>query len=198
MPKKILGCVILALLILGAAGCKQAVAPGRIVFLGDSLTAGYGLEPTEAYPALIQIDQMECVNLGVSGDEVSQGLTRLQAYFAKGNDASLVVIALGANDILHGASPGVMTSGLKETIGECKSRDIPVLLCGVNIPLLHGSEGFKTVAKEEKVPFMPDLLASVLGHRPLMQGDDAHPNAEGQKVIAQHMEKALRSKFRLP
>jgi acyl-CoA thioesterase I len=199
MGNRLIQALVLVILVVTTAGCKKPVAPGRIVFLGDSLTAGYGLEASEAYPALIHIEQMESINLGVSGDEVSQGVARLKDYFAKGNEASLVVIALGANDILRGNSPQVIESGLREAIGECKSRDIPVLLCGVNIPLkFGGAEVFKRVAKSEGVPLMGDILDDVLGKSKLMQADDAHPSAAGQAVMAANVEQALRAKFRFP
>jgi acyl-CoA thioesterase-1 len=182
-----------------ATGCKERVPGGRVVFLGDSLTAGYGLEPSEAYPALIHVPGMESVNLGVSGDEVSQGLTRLRQYFADGNDAALVVVALGANDILRGNSHQTIEDGLVETIRECKSRNIPVLLCGVDIPLTRGSaQVFREVAKAEDVPLLPDLLKGVLGKSNLMQADDAHPNAAGQQVLARNVEGALRKHFDFP
>src|ERR1700743_572957 len=87
------------------AGCthRAKIASGDIVFLGDSITAGYGLDPGQAYPSLISIPGMTMVNLGVSGATSADGLQQLRDYFNGGATPKLVVIALGANDILHGA-----------------------------------------------------------------------------------------------
>src|ERR1700749_4880593 len=94
---------ILLLCVLLFRGCsrKTSVPSGTIAFLGDSLTAGYGLEPGQAYPALVQIDGMTPLNLGVSGSRTDDGLQRLKDYFSGGGSPQLVVVALGANDILQ-------------------------------------------------------------------------------------------------
>src|SRR5271154_6854543 len=91
-------CAILAIFLLRGCTRKVSIPTGTIVFLGDSLTAGYGLAPEQAYPALIEIKGMTMLNLGVSGSKSEDGLQRLKDYFAGGGNPSLVVIALGAND----------------------------------------------------------------------------------------------------
>src|ERR1700677_4870716 len=85
-------------------GCTHhpKIPSGQITFLGDSITAGYGLDAGQAYPSLITIPGMTTVNLGLSGSTSSDGLQRLRDYFNGGATPKLVVIALGANDILHG------------------------------------------------------------------------------------------------
>ncbi len=102
----VLGAVLLLVLILWYSQ-KTRVPSGTIVFLGDSITAGFGLDPSQAYPALVAIPGMTMQNLGVAGSETADGLQRLRAYFAGGATPRLVVIALGANDILHGVSAGI-------------------------------------------------------------------------------------------
>ena len=177
-------------------GHKIRVQPGTIVFLGDSITAGYGLDPQEAYPSLIEISGMTTLNSGVSGNTSADGLQRLRNYFASGETARLVVIALGANDILHGVSPEDTESNLESSIAECKTRGIPVLLCGISIPWKFGSDSiFTDVARHEHVPLMKDILLGDATHEDLMQEDHMHPNAAGQKLIAKAMQAELLKYF---
>lgn len=179
-------------------GCsrKVPVAGGSIVFLGDSITAGYGLEREQAYPALIEIQGMTMVNLGVSGSKTEDGLQRLKTYFDSGEHPQLVVIALGANDILHGVDSSATEANLAAMVRECQSHNVPALLCGIRIPFKFGTDAlFEKVAREGHVPLLPDLMQGEETEPDLLQGDNMHPNAAGQKIIAQKMQAALLRSF---
>ncbi len=188
--------VLIACLALTGCSRRTPVARGTIAFLGDSITAGYGLDPSQAYPSLVAIDGMTVVNLGVSGSTTEDGLGRLKAYFDSGGDARLVVIALGANDILHGADLAGTEANLHRLIQGCKARHVPVLLCGINIPFKFAAEGlFERVASAEHVPLLPDLMQGEETEPRYLQDDGMHPNAEGQQLIADKMQEALLKNF---
>lgn len=187
--------VCLCALALTACARRTTVPPGDIAFLGDSITAGYGLDPGQAYPALISIPGMTMVNLGVSGSQSGDGLQRLRDYFAGGARPSLVVIALGANDILHGVDAATTEANLTSAATECRSRNIPVLLCGMRIPGHYDTDViFTSVASANHVPLLPDLMQGEQTHLDLLQ-DDGHPNAAGQKIIADAVQAALLQHF---
>jgi acyl-CoA thioesterase-1 len=175
---------------------KTPVHSGSIVFLGDSITAGYGLDPGQGYPDLIQIPGMTMVNFGVPGNTSADGLQRLRDLFAGGAAPSLVVIALGANDILHGIPADATEANLNDIIAECKNRNIPVMLCGVKIPFKLGTDTiFDDVASKNHVALVPDVLMGEAFHDDLMQEDHMHPTAAGQKIIADKMRATLLDHF---
>ena len=187
---------VLVLVVLRGCSRKVSVPSGTIAFLGDSITAGYGLEPGQAYPALIEIKGMTMLNLGVSGSKTEDGLQRLKDYFNAGGNPRLVVIALGANDILQGVAPGVVEAHLESAILECRNRGVPVMLCGIRIPGKIGTGGiFEKAADEGHVPLMPDLMQGEQTLEDLLQEDHMHPNAAGQKIIARKMQAALLKSF---
>jgi len=187
-----------ALVVVMLRGCsrKVSIPSGTIAFLGDSITAGYGLEPEQAYPALIKIKGMTMLNLGVSGSKTEDGLERLKDYFNTGGNPRLVVITLGANDILQGVPPSVMEANLGDAVQECKNHGVPVMLCGIRIPGKFGTDSiFEKVADEDHVPLLPDLMQGEQTQENLLQEDHMHPNAAGQKLIAQKMQAALLKSF---
>jgi acyl-CoA thioesterase-1 len=180
---------------LGACARKTVVPAGTIIFLGDSITAGYGLDPSMAYPALIHIPGMTTRNLGVSGSQTQDGLQRLRDYFATGATPQLVVIALGANDFLHAVPASDTEQNLAAAVGECQSRHIPVLLCGIRLPMKFGTDAiFSKVASDAHVPLLPDLMDGEFAQDNLLQ-DDGHPSEAGQRLIAEKMEAALLQHF---
>jgi acyl-CoA thioesterase-1 len=172
-------------------------ATKKIVFLGDSLTAGYGLEIENSFPSLIQkrIEDLSLpyavVNSGISGDTTAGGLSRINWILKQ--DLSILVIALGANDALRGFSPEVTKKNISliiERVRE-KNQNIKILLIGMyappNLGLEYG-EKFKQIfidlSKDRKINFIPFLLEGVAGQEQLNLADGLHPNAEGYKVIA--------------
>ena len=181
-------------------------SPQRILFLGNSLTAGLGVRQNEAYPALIRerIDSLgwnfEVVNAGLSGDTSSGGLRRLDWLLRDSVD--VLVLALGANDGLRGLSPAAMKENLITIIERTRERSpgVRIVLAGMKMPPNLGREytqaferAFVQVAEEEDVAFVPFLLEEVGGVPSLNQPDGVHPNAAGHRVIAETVWDTLRS-----
>lgn len=167
----------------------------RVVFLGDSLTAGLGLPSDQSYPALIGKKlkasgyDYEIVNAGVSGDTSAGGVRRLE--WSLDGEVRVLVLALGANDGLRGLPPGEMKKNLAAVLDRAKARNIPVVLAGMEAPPNYGPEytrEFRTVyadlAAEYDVRFVPFLLRGVAGDAALNQGDGIHPNARGAQMVA--------------
>jgi acyl-CoA thioesterase-1 len=180
------------------AAAEPAVSVPRIVFLGDSLTAGYGLTRGEEVPGLIQARlnkegyRYEVVNAGVSGDTSAGGLTRLD-WSLEGNVAALVV-ELGANDGLRGLPVSQLKQNLTEIITRAKQRGIKVILTGMEAPPNYGPlytaefrQVFRELAKEHDVAFMPFYLDGVAGVASLNLSDGIHPNAAGSRVIEERL-----------
>jgi acyl-CoA thioesterase-1 len=191
----LIGVALVAFLLWGCSR-KVPIPSGTIVFLGDSITAGYGLGPEQAYPALIEIKGMTMLNLGVSGSRTDDGLQRLKDYLNAGGNPRLVVIALGANDILQGVAPDVMEANLESAVLECRNHGVPVMLCGIRIPWKFGTDDiFKKVADENHLPLLQDLMQGEQNQVNLLQDDGMHPNAAGQQIIARKMQAALLKSF---
>ena len=166
----------------------------RIVFLGDSLTAGLGLPPDQSVPALIQkrLDEedyeYQVVNAGVSGDTSAGGLSRLD--WSLEGDVRVLVIELGGNDGLRGLPVAAMKQNIDTIIRRAKQRGITVLLTGMEAPPNYGAaytsefrQTFRDLAREHEVALVPFYLEGVAGVAALNQGDGIHPNAEGSRVI---------------
>jgi acyl-CoA thioesterase-1 len=167
----------------------------RIVFLGDSLTAGLGLSTDQSYPSLIakklkdRAYDYEVVNAGVSGDTSAGGLRRLD--WSLDGDVRVLVVALGANDGLRGLPPSELKKNLKAVLDRAAARKIPVVLAGMEAPPNNGPDytrEFRNVyaelAREYQVRFVPFLLEGVAGNASLNQGDGIHPNARGAQIVA--------------
>ncbi len=172
----------------------------RIVVLGDSITAGYGLDLKQAYPALLQtkIDSAKLpytvANAGVSGDTTAGGLRRVTWAMAKGAD--VLIIALGGNDGLRGISPEETKRNLTGIIKKARARNpkVEILIAGMQMPDNMGrqfTERFKAVfpqvAKEAKVALIPFLLEGIGGVDKFNQADRIHPTAEGQAKVAENV-----------
>ena len=179
----------------------NATAP-RIVFLGDSLTAGYGLARDEAVPSLIQarLDaegyRYEVVNAGVSGDTSAGGLSRLE--WSLEGDVAVLVVELGANDGLRGLPVPQLKRNLGEIITRAKRRNITVILTGMEAPPNYGPaytsefrQAFRDLAREHQIGFIPFYLDSVAGNASLNLSDGIHPNAAGSRVVEQTVWRAL-------
>jgi acyl-CoA thioesterase I len=168
----------------------------RIIFLGDSLTAGLGLDTEQSFPALIQkrVDAgaypYEIVNAGVSGDTSAGGLRRLEWALGEGTPAVLVV-ALGGNDGLRGLPTEQLESNLAQIIEQGQKRGLRVILAGMEAPPNFGADytaRFRAVyarlAERYHVRLIPFLLAGVAGQAALNQADGIHPNARGAERVA--------------
>jgi acyl-CoA thioesterase-1 len=175
----------------------------KIIAFGDSLTAGFGLPVEASYPSLLQ-DRLnrdgfeyEVVNAGVSGDTSAGGLARVD--WALEGDVRLVVLELGANDILRGQSVATMKQNLSDIIERAKARGAGVLLAGMEAPTNMGvqyrkavHDAYKSLAREHGVPLIPFFLDRVAGVESLNQSDRIHPNVEGTKVVAETVYKFLK------
>ena len=173
-------------------------APLKMVVLGDSLSAGYGLAGADAFPAKLQkalkargID-VEMSNAGVSGDTASGGRDRLDWSVPK--DTQAVIVELGANDALRGTDPAVTRAALTDIVTRLKARGIAVLLCGMRAPPNYG-EDFATrfnsiypdLARSSGVPLYPFFLQGVAADARLNQADGIHPTADGIDVIVNNI-----------
>lgn len=168
-----------------------------VVFLGDSLTAGLGVQPTEAFPALVGEKiraaglPYQVENAGLSGDTSAGGLRRIDWLLQRRID--LLVIELGANDGLRGLDLKSMKANLQAIIEKTKAKNpqVKVVLAGMQVPPNLGAEytaGFQRVfnelARENNATLIPFLLEGVGGHRELNQQDLIHPSPAGHRIIA--------------
>jgi acyl-CoA thioesterase-1 len=175
----------------------------QLVFLGDSLTAGLGLPPEEAYPSLIQqkVDadglNYQVMNAGVSGDTSAGGLSRLD--WALEGDVRVMVVALGGNDGLRGLPASELKKNLATIIERAQAKHIKVVLAGMEAPPNFGQDYivqfhkvYPELAKQYGVPLVPFLLQGVAGIEGLNQRDGIHPTAEGARTVADNVWTVLR------
>ena len=191
----------------GSSGALAAELPlsRRVVILGDSLTAGFGVQRSEAYPALLQrkVEEAglpyEVVGAGLSGDTTAGGLRRVAWVLQAG--AAVCVVALGGNDGLRGVPSSETEANLRGIIRliRAKSPRTAVVLAGMRMPANVGAAYaesfaavFPKVAKEEGALLVPFLLEGVGGIPELNQPDLIHPNAKGQAVLAENVWRILR------
>lgn len=194
----------------GTADPKPLVTPNitstspKIVALGDSLTAGFGLAEPESYPYLLQQRlksdgyDYEVVNAGVSGDTSLGGLERADWVLGQDN-VEVLILELGANDLLRGMPVSKMKENLAKIIQKAKAKRVKVLLCGMLAPPTMGSDyqrdytnAFPDLADEYKVEFLPFLLDGIAMKKELNQADGIHPNADGTKIMTENIFNALK------
>lgn len=170
------------------------VKPVRMVAFGDSLTAGFGLPASEAFPVRLQKAlsakgiAVDILNAGVSGDTTTAGLARLDWSIPPGTEA--VILELGANDALRGVDPKVARGALDAILTKLKARNIAVLLCGMYAPPNYGAEYtekfnaiYPDLAKGHNVPLYPFFLEGVATDAKLTQPDGLHPTAAGVDAV---------------
>ena len=195
MVKRCAWPILAGLLVVGMANASAAAdRPLKIVALGDSLTAGFGLPTNAAFPAKLEAAlkakgyAVSIANAGVSGDTASAGLARFDWSVPEGTDA--VILELGANDALRGLDPKITKTALDSLLGKLDARHIPVLLAGMEAPRNLGADYvrefdaiYPALASTHRVVFYPFFLAGVATDASLNQGDGLHPNAAGVDVI---------------
>ena len=177
-----------------------------MLFFGTSLTAGFGLEPEEAYPALIQrkLDSaglaFRAVNAGVSGETSAAGLRRIGWLLEGGQPVRVLVLELGANDALRGQDLAAARRNLQAIIDRTRARypDVRVVVAGMEAPPNLGSRYtaefrrlFRDLARENDAALIPFLLEGVAGNPDLNQADGIHPTAEGMRVVAANVWRVL-------
>ena len=189
----------------GTDVAKDSGERPTILVLGDSLAAGYGLDPSEAFPALLQqkIDaaggSYRVVNAGLSGDTTAGGLRRLEWLLKQ--KVAVLVIELGGNDGLRGIPADTTKANLQAIIDRTRKKypSAQILIAGMRMPPNFGAEYtqkfqeiFAALAKENQVALVPFLLEGVGGEPALNQADRIHPTVEGQRVVAENVWRVLR------
>ena len=183
---------------------QTATTQKRIVFLGNSLSAGSGVQPKEAFPALIAEKirarnlPYEVDNAGVGGDTTSGGLRRLD--WLQQRKIDVLVLELGGNDGLRGLSPALIKTNLQAIIDKAKAKnpEMKIVLAGMQMPPNLGADYatqfrklFKDLAETNRLPVVPFLLEGVGGIREVNQPDLIHPTAAGHQIIAETVWKVL-------
>ncbi len=180
----------------------------KIVFLGDSLTAGFGLPQEQAWPEQVQKRlkaagyKTAIINAGVSGDTTANGLARYD-WSVGSAEADILVLALGANDFLQGVSPATTRQNLKMIIERAQNDGMEIILAGVATPQLDqlGPAGrayasiYPELAAEYKLSFFASMLEGVSGRADLLQSDGLHPTQAGVEIMADRFTQHLRSEL---
>ena len=191
----------------------------NLLFFGDSLTAGHGLPAAASFPALIQqrlnTHQLpyKVFNYGVSGETSAGGRQRLAAVLAR-QPVDVFVLALGANDGIRGIPVRETTQNLQFILDAVKRQhpQAQLVLAGLEFPFDLGPLGghrlahyatefkalFRALAEKNSLAFVPFLLQGVLGRRELNLADGVHPNAAGQKILAENVWQVLGSLLQVP
>ncbi len=189
---------ILLILLLSVFTQVALAKPPTILVMGDSLSAGYGINEQQGWVFLMQQELTKkqlanVVNASVSGETSSGGLTRLPALLSK-HKPDIVIIELGGNDGLRGQPLKIMQENLQTMIDASQTAGAKVVLAGMQIPTNYGSRYTKefkttypTLAEKNKTLLIPFLLEDVAGHADLIQKDGIHPNAEAQPIIVKNV-----------
>jgi len=192
-------------LAVGAPSASTSLRVPVVLFFGTSLTAGYGLDPEQAFPTLIEkkaaADGMpiKVVNAGLSGETTAGAVRRIDWVLRTPVD--LVVIEGGANDALRGLSPSAARANLEQVIAAVKRKQpsAKIVLVQMEAPPNFGlayTRSFRTlygdIAKKENIPLLPFLLSGVAGIPRLNQADGIHPNLAGERIVADNLWSALK------
>jgi acyl-CoA thioesterase-1 len=201
--RKFVNVLSAALAVLCLHLAPAGAAPVRVMMLGDSLTAGYGLAPEKALPAQLEAAlkqaglDVRVLNAGVSGDTTAGGLARLDWSLAENPD--YVLVGLGANDALRGLDPERAYANLDAILTRLRAKGIKTLLLGMLAPPNLGAdygrrfrEIYRRLAEKHRVPLYPFLLDGVAADRQLNQPDGIHPNADGVAIIVERLVPVVR------
>jgi acyl-CoA thioesterase-1 len=184
---------------------QKAASPKTIVVLGDSIAAGLGVDPSEAYPALLQEKiksaglNFTVVNAGVSGDTTADGLNRINWLLRRPID--VLILELGGNDGLRGIPTATTATNLQMIIDRVKQKypHAQIVVAGMRMPPNLGEtyttafkDIFPTVAKKNQAALVPFLLEGVGGRPELNQPDHIHPTAAGHRIVAENVWKVLK------
>lgn len=174
-----------------------------ILAFGDSLTEGYGLEKAQSYPSLLQERLKEkgynyrVVNAGISGDTSSGGANRIAAALTD-NNVKVMILELGANDMLRGQDLRITKKNLSSIIEKAQAKNVEVILAGMEAPTNWGEDYqqafhnlFVDLAKAYKLKLIPFFLTDVAGKADLNQGDGIHPNVQGTKLVLDNVWQVL-------
>ena len=183
--------------------CIKASALEKIVLFGDSLMAGYGLPSEQHISAVLQNQlqakgyKIQVINGSVSGSTSAGGLNRME-WTLQEPGIDLVILGLGANDMLRGISPDATKANLEQMIQMTLSKKIPIILAGMLAPSSHGlaykkqfDAIYPSLAKQYNLQLIPFLLEGVAMQPQYNQSDGIHPNAEGTKLVSDTIEKKI-------
>ena len=175
----------------------------KILLFGDSLMSGYGLKENQTLSIILENDlkkagyNIEIINGSVSGDTSEDGLDRIEEY-ASGSNIDLIVLGLGANDMLRRINPDQTESNLRKIIEIIKTKNIKIILAGMKASPTNGlaykkkfDDIFPKLAKEYDLNLIPFLLKKVALNPKLNQSDGIHPNYEGAKVISKTIKESI-------
>jgi acyl-CoA thioesterase-1 len=180
-------------------------AEHKILFLGDSLTEGYGVEKEESFPTLIEqklkldpkLKTLKIINAGIGGSTSASGLSRLEWHLK--TNITHIIIALGSNDALRGLSPSETYKNLELVINRATKAKIKILILGAKAPPNYSKaftnefDGlFFKLSKKYKLPFVPFILEGVAGNPKYNQADGIHPNPQGHKIISEKLLKPIK------
>ncbi|BCB28013.1 arylesterase [Sulfurimicrobium lacus] len=195
--------LIVAIALVAACGKakEEALPPGsQVLALGDSLTAGNGVTPDEAWPSLLaKRTGWHVINGGVSGDTSADALQRLPALFDE-HKPVLVLVTLGGNDMLRRLPREETVANLEKILAQIKAHGAKAVLLATPKPSaaaaafrsLSAADFYQEVADAQHVPLIEDAVADVLSD-PQMKGDSLHPNAAGHKILSEKIFDALKS-----
>ena len=189
--------LIRILLILVIVILTPAVSQVKMLFLGDSLTAGYQLDPTLAFPNQLELkmgsNKITAINQGISGDTSHTLLNRLD-FTLQHVTPNLVFLCIGANDGLRGMPIQQTEKNIQTIITKIQTKKIPIIMAGMSLPDNYSANYiqdfeamYERVASKNNVTFMPFLLKDVAGVPSLNLTDRIHPNAAGHKIIANNI-----------
>jgi len=188
---------------------KEKPTVGTIVFFGNSLTAGYGVDPSEAFAGLIQkrIDSLDLkyqvINAGVSGETTASGLSRVE-WVVKRQDVDIFILELGGNDGLRGINPKETNKNLRAIIDKVRGihPNVEIILAGMMVPPNMGADYgdefqalYPVIAREKSVTLIPFLLKDVGGIKELNLPDGIHPTPKGHKIVAETVWEYLKPKL---
>ena len=192
----------LPMLALAVLAAPPVPAQHTVVFLGDSLTAGYGLARAESFPSLVEARiraaglDWKVVNAGVSGDTSAGARARLDYVYRQHPD--LIFLCIGSNDGMRGLPVAELERNLRAILDRARAARTRVVLAGAMLPENYGDDYreafqrlFPRLAKEYGTGFLPFLLEGVAMDPRLNQDDGIHPNAAGERLVADHVWKAL-------
>jgi acyl-CoA thioesterase-1 len=192
-------------MLVAAASIVSAQTQKTVVVLGDSLAAGFGVDPDQAYPSLLQQKitaaglPFKIINAGVSGDTTADGLGRLNWLLKRKID--VLIVELGGNDGLRGIPVATIRSNLQAIIDRAKAKypKIKIVIAGMKMPANLGqtymdayAQVFPEVARKNDAVLVPFLLQDVGGEVSLNQSDGIHPTAQGHKIVAENVWKVLK------
>jgi len=195
--------LLISLVLISCSDTNKLENVNKILLFGDSLMSGYGLKENQTLSIILENDlkkagyNIEIINGSVSGDTSEDGLDRIEEY-ASGSNIDLIVLGLGANDMLRRINPDQTEGNLRKIIEIIKTKNIKIILAGMKASPTNGlaykkkfDDIFPKLAKEYDLNLIPFLLKKVALNPKLNQSDGIHPNYEGAKVISKTIKESI-------